>query len=50
MSFIKYLRFNIIFFRLAAETHYLQLRVAQGFNAQYDEVVESLNNAITIIS
>merc|ERR1712034_149918 len=34
--------------RLVAETHY-QLGVAQGFNAQYDEAVESLNNAITII-
>jgi len=34
--------------RLVAETHY-QLGVAQGFNAQYNEAVESLNNAITII-
>merc|ERR1712034_25225 len=34
--------------RLVAEIHY-QLGVAQGFNAQYDEAVESLNNAITII-
>merc|ERR1712059_218138 len=34
--------------RLVAETHG-QLGVAQGFNAQYDEAVESLNNAITII-
>merc|ERR1711925_49352 len=34
--------------RLVAETHY-QLGVAQGFNAQYDEAVESLNNATTII-
>jgi len=31
-----------------AGTHY-QLGVAQGFNAQYDEAVESLNAAITII-
>jgi len=34
--------------RLVAETHY-QLGVAQGFNAQYDEAVESLTSAITII-
>merc|ERR1712034_131210 len=34
--------------RLVAETHY-QLGVAQGFNAQYDEAVESLSNATTII-
>jgi len=34
--------------RLVAESHY-QLGVAQGFNAQYDEAVESLNSAITII-
>ena len=31
-----------------AETHY-QLGVAQGFNAQYDEAVESLRNAINLI-
>merc|ERR1719318_640357 len=34
--------------RIIAETHY-QLGVAQGFNAQYDEAVESLNAAIKII-
>merc|ERR1712181_11034 len=34
--------------RIIAETHY-QLGVAQGFNAQYDEAVESLNSAIKII-
>merc|ERR1711942_310042 len=34
--------------RLVAETHY-QLGVAQGFNSQYDEAVESLNSAIQII-
>jgi len=34
--------------RIVAETHY-QLGVAQGFNAQYDEAVESLNSAIKII-
>jgi len=34
--------------RIVAETHY-QLGVAQGFNAQYDEAVESLNNAINIL-
>merc|ERR1719318_155473 len=34
--------------RLVAETH-CQLGVAQGFNSQYNEAVESLNNAITII-
>jgi len=34
--------------RLTAETHY-QLGVAQGFNAQYDEAVESLKNAINLI-
>jgi len=34
--------------RLVAETHY-QLGVAQGFNSQYDEAVESLNSAIKII-
>merc|ERR1712192_4795 len=32
--------------RLVAESHY-QLGVAQGFNAQYDEAVDSLNSAIT---
>merc|ERR1711909_192848 len=35
--------------RLVAETHY-QLGVAQGFNAQYDAAVESLNSAIQIIN
>merc|ERR1712150_332183 len=34
--------------RIVAETHY-QLGVAQGFNAQYDEAVESLRNAINLI-
>merc|ERR1711936_964210 len=34
--------------RLVAGTHY-QLGVAQGFNAQYDAAVESLNSAIQII-
>jgi len=34
--------------RIIAETHY-QLGVAQGFNGQYDEAVESLNAAIKII-
>jgi len=34
--------------RLTAETHY-QLGVAQGFNAQYEEAVESLKNAINLI-
>merc|ERR1711915_803979 len=34
--------------RIIAETHY-QLGVAQGFNAQHDEAVESLMSAITII-
>merc|ERR1711915_1168966 len=34
--------------RIIAETHY-QLGVAQGFNAQRDEAVESLKSAITII-
>lgn len=34
--------------RIVAETHY-QLGVAQGFNAQYDEAVESLGNSITLI-
>ena len=34
--------------RIIAETHY-QLGVAQGFNAQYDEDVESLNSGIKII-
>ena len=34
--------------RIVAETHY-QLGVAQGFNAQYDEAVESLKNAINLI-
>jgi len=34
--------------RIIAETHY-QLGVAQGFNAQHDEAVESLKSAITII-
>merc|ERR1711913_200647 len=33
--------------RIVAETHY-QLGVAQGFNAQYDEAVESLKNAINL--
>ena len=35
-------------FRIVAETHY-QLGVAQGFNAQYDEAVESLKNAINLL-
>merc|ERR1712043_34066 len=34
--------------RIVAETHY-QLGVAQGFNAQYDEAVASLRNAINPI-
>merc|ERR1712064_214780 len=34
--------------RIIAETHY-QLGVAQGFNAQHDEAVESLKSAINII-
>merc|ERR1712133_45877 len=34
--------------RIVAETHY-QLGVAQGFNAQYDEAVESLKSAINIL-
>jgi len=34
--------------RIVAETHY-QLGVAQGFDAQYDEAVESLKNAINIL-
>merc|ERR1712013_909007 len=34
--------------RLVAETHY-QLGVAQGFNSEYDEAVESLNSAIQTI-
>merc|ERR1712126_718403 len=34
--------------RIVAETHY-QLGVAQGFNAQHDEAVESLKSAINII-
>merc|ERR1712048_1144441 len=34
--------------RIVAETYY-QLRVAQGFNAQHDEAVESLKSAINII-
>jgi len=34
--------------RIVAETHY-QLGVAQGFNAQYDEAVDSLKNAINIL-
>eukprot|EP00088_Acartia_fossae_P027972 TRINITY_DN2873_c0_g1_i1.p1 TRINITY_DN2873_c0_g1~~TRINITY_DN2873_c0_g1_i1.p1 ORF type:complete len:491 (-),score=242.71 TRINITY_DN2873_c0_g1_i1:105-1529(-) len=34
--------------RIVAETHY-QLGVAQGFNAQHDEAVESLKSAITIL-
>merc|ERR1711862_860882 len=34
--------------RLVAETHY-QLGVAQGFNSEYDDAVESLNSAIQII-
>merc|ERR1712055_556490 len=34
--------------RITAETHY-QLGVAQGFNGQYNEAVESLNAAIKII-
>ena len=34
--------------RIVAETHY-QLGVAQGFNAQYDEAVESLKNAINLL-
>merc|ERR1711862_542063 len=34
--------------RLVAETRY-QLGVAQGFNSEYDEAVESLNSAIQII-
>jgi len=35
--------------RIVAETHY-QLGVAQGFNAQYDEAVESLKNAINLLN
>jgi len=35
--------------RIVAETHY-QLGVAQGFNAQYDEAVESLRNAINLLN
>ena len=35
-------------FRIVAETHY-QLGVAQGFNAQYDEAVDSLRNAINLL-
>ena len=35
-------------FRIVAETHY-QLGVAQGLNAQYDEAVESLRNAINLL-
>merc|ERR1712088_586714 len=34
--------------RIVAETHY-QLGVAQGFNAQYDEAMESLKNAINLL-
>ena len=34
--------------RIVAETHY-QLGVAQGFNSQFDEAVESLKNAINIL-
>merc|ERR1711972_341501 len=34
--------------RIIAETHY-QLGVAQGFNSQFDEAVESLKNAINIL-
>merc|ERR1712112_599220 len=34
--------------RIVAETHY-QLGVAQGFHAQHDEAVESLQSAISII-
>merc|ERR1712138_392516 len=34
--------------RIVAETYY-QLGVAQGFNAQHDEAVESLKSAINII-
>merc|ERR1719219_3047931 len=34
--------------RIVAETHY-QLGVAQGFNAQYEEAVESLKNAINLL-
>jgi len=43
-SFFNYL-YN---FRIVAETHY-QLGVAQGFNSQFDEAVESLKNAINIL-
>ena len=39
---------NNLLLRIVAETHY-QLGVAQGFNAQYDEAVESLKNAINLI-
>ena len=34
--------------RIVAETLY-QVGIAQGFNAQYDEAVESLKNAINLI-
>ena len=39
---------NNLLLRIVAETHY-QLGVAQGFNAQYDEAVESLRNAINLL-
>ena len=39
---------NVFLLRIVAETHY-QLGVAQGFNAQYDEAVESLRNAINLL-
>merc|ERR1712029_82610 len=34
--------------RLIAETHY-QLGVAQGFNVEFDQAVESLNSAISVL-
>ena len=37
-----------MFCRIIAETHY-QLGVAQGFHAQHDDAVKSLQDAITII-
>ena len=40
--------YNYLLLRIVAETHY-QLGVAQGFNAQYDEAVESLKNAINLL-
>ena len=43
-----YLVITFCLSRIIVETHY-QLGVAQGFNAQYDEAVESLNSGIKII-